>query len=135
MLLCHAVEPALSPLGMSVECKHPLHVIRQILEEASSKSPLEVPLVAVEVVCVSPEMLLEAPLGTCVPVLAVDIEVSEHVLKVKVEGLLEVLASSFRVLAEERAALSKPIVLSPPFLVRQRFVCWKRRENRVQTLR
>lgn len=122
VLLCHAVKPALSPLGMFVKCKHPLHVVRQILEEPGSKSSLEVSLVAVVAVLVSPEMLLEVPFRACVPVLAVDIEVSEHVLKVKVEGLVEVLVSSFHIFTGE-STLSKPIVLSPPFLIRQRFIC------------
>lgn len=111
------MKPALSPLGMSVECKHSLHVIREILEEAGSESSLEVPLVAVVAVLVSPEMLLEIPFRACVPVLAVDIEVSEHVLKVKVKGLLEVLGSSFHVFAGE-STLPQPIVLVPPFLIR-----------------
>lgn len=118
MLLRHAVKPALSPLSMPVECKHPLHVVRQILKEPGSESSLEVSLVAVVAVLVSPEMLLEVPFRPCVPVLAVDIEVSKHVLKVKVEGLV----SSFHIFAGE-STLSKPIVLSPPFLIRQRFVC------------
>lgn len=122
MLLRHAVKPALSPLGMSGERKHPLHVVGQILEEAGSEGSLEVPLVAVVVVLVvRPEMLLGAPFGARVPVLAVDIEVSEHVLKVKVVGLVEVLVFSFRVAAGE-SALSEPVVLSSLLLVRQRLV-------------
>lgn len=85
VLLRHAVKPALGPLGMSGKCKHSFHVVRQILKDPSSECSLEVPLVAVLAGLVSPEMLLEAPSGARVPVLAVDIEVSEHVLKVKVE--------------------------------------------------
>lgn len=116
MLLCHALKPALSPLDMSVKCKHSLHIVRQILKEPCSESSLEVPLVAVVAVLVSSEMLLEVPFGACVPVLTVDIEVSEHVLEVKVKGLVEVLVSSFHVFAGE-SALSKPIILSPLFLI------------------
>lgn len=117
MLLCHAVKPALSPL-VSIKCKHPLHVV----EEPGSESSLEMPLVPVVAVLVSPEMLLKVPFGACVPVLAVDIEVSEHVLKVKVEALVEVLVPSARLFAGKRA-LPKPIIVPPLFLIRQRFIC------------
>lgn len=101
---------------MSVKGKHPLHVVGQILKESGSESSLEVPLVAVVVVLLSPEMLLKVPFWACVPVLAVDIKVSKHVLEVKVKGLVEVLVSCFRIFAGE-STLSKPIVLSLSSLI------------------
>ena len=101
MLFGCAVKPALSPLGVSVECKHSFHVIGKLLEDPCTNSPLEVPLVAAVGLLVSPEMVLKVPLWPGMSVLAVDVEVSEHVVEVKIEGLVEVLASASHAFAGE----------------------------------
>lgn len=125
VLFGRALKPALSPLVVSIKCKHSLHVIRQLLKDPCTESPLEVPLMAAVGLLVGPEMVLKVSFWPGVSVLTVDVKVFEHVIKVEIEGLVEILASTSHAFAGG-STMFQMVILSSPFLIRQGFICWKK---------
>lgn len=101
MLFGCALKPALCPFYVSVKCKHLLHIFKHVLEDSGAKSALEVSLVAVVCLLVGLEVLVKVPFLASVPVLAIDVEVSEHVVEVEIKGMMKTLPS-VHVFAAER---------------------------------
>lgn len=131
--LCHssavlfsgAVEPAIRP--GHVEREHPLHVLKDIVKESTPSegvlelSPMAVvglPLVGLKVVLeVAPLLLLLGVLMELV-VLSKRVKVSEQVVEVEAEGLVEMLAGTSPPRALERRVTSHLIVLTSPLVIR-----------------
>lgn len=119
LLRCSTLKPALSLLSSVPVKSKLLHVVKHAVKATTtccSKSPLGVSLVsAVMGLLVGPEVILEVPLVTGVPVLAVNIKVLEHVAKV--EGRVDIwTVSAFGSIIME-CSMSKLVILLSPLLI------------------
>lgn len=121
MLFGCALKPALCPFYVPVKCKHLLHIFKHVLEGSGTKSTLEVSLVAVVRLLVGLDVLFKVPFWPSVSVLAVDVEVSEHVVEVEIKGMMKTLPSVHVFIVER--IVSQLVILVPSFLIRQGFIC------------
>lgn len=107
--LCHCptvlfwctMKPVFSLFGVSIKCKHFLHILKHIIEDACSKTSLKVSLMSTVGLLVGPGVFIKVSPVTCVSVLAVNVKVLKNVIKVKGEGLLSTLSMSALCLARE----------------------------------
>lgn len=102
---------------MLFEGEHPLHILKNVIEDTRSKIPVDVSLVFTVDLLVGSEVLLKVPPVPGMPVLAVDVKVLEHVVKVEVEGLVDVLPLSALCLSVEVHCMSNLVVLSSLLLI------------------
>lgn len=82
------MKPVFSLFGVSVKSKHSLYVFKHVIKGTCSKTSLKVSLVSAMRILVRPGVFIKVSSVTGVPVLAVDVEVFEYVIKVEAERLM-----------------------------------------------
>lgn len=102
---------------MFVESKHSLHVLKHVIKTPRSKTPLEVSLVSAVGLLVGPGLVFKVSPVSGVSVLAVDVKILKHVVKVEAESLVRIGSHSAPRLPGEVGSITKLIVLSPPGLI------------------
>ena len=117
MLFGRTLKPAVTLLCLLFEGEHSLHILKNVVEDTRSESPLDVSLVFTVELLVGSEVLLKVPPMPGVPVLAVDVQVLEHVVQVEVERLVDALPLSALRLPVEVYCVSHVVVLSSPLLI------------------
>ena len=124
VLFCSPLKRTVSPLVVLVKSEQLFHVVKHVIKNSTSaKASLKVPLVPSVGLLVGPKVLLKVSLMPGMSILTVDIKVLEHVVKIKVKVLVEMLPlSTFSALIKYRT-VSKLVVFLSLRLIRQCLIC------------
>ena len=117
MLFGRTLKPTVTLLGLLFEGEHSLHILKNVIEDPRSECPLDMSLVFTVELLVGSKVLLKIPPVSGMPVLAVDVEVLEHVIQVEIERLVDILPLSALGLSVEVYRVSNLVILSSPLFI------------------
>lgn len=113
------MKPVVSLFGVSIKGKHSLYVVVHVIKDTCSKTSLKVSLMSAVGLLVGPGVFIKVSSVTGMPVLAVDVEVFENVIKVEAERLVGALSmSALRLPREVCRGVTKLVIFSASCFIR-----------------
>lgn len=98
MLSARTMKAAVSPCLVSIKRKHSLHVLKHIIKCTTTKRALKVSLVLTTHLLLMLKVALEMSFMVGVRIVSKDVKVSEELVEIKVEILMELVVASSRAL-------------------------------------